>query len=145
MRGLSAVISKGPLILACSAGLAACGGGSSSSGSSPSGPNLPPPAAPLVRVSEASPYAADCGGAIQQGSVVYQDAEVEPYEAVNPTNPSNVIGIWQQDRWSDGGAHGLVAASSMDGGKTWKEQPLPMSTCAAATWARTTSVPQTPG
>ena len=131
MHRLPAVIPKGSLILVCIAGLAACGGGSSSSGTSPSGPNLPPPAAPLVRVSEASPYAANCGGAIQQGSTVYQDAEVEPYEAVNPTNPSNVIGIWQQDRWSDGGAHGLVAASSMDGGKTWKEQPLPMSTCGS--------------
>ena len=63
------------------------------------------------------------------GSISYEDAEVEPYEAVNPTNPSNIIGVWQQDRWSDGGAHGLVAAYSMDSGKTWKEQPLALSVC----------------
>ena len=68
-----------------------------------------------------------------QGSIEYEDAAVEPYEAVNPTNSSNVIGIWQQDRWSDGGAHGLVAAYSMDGGKSWKEQPLPLSVCAGDT------------
>lgn len=106
-------------------GLAGCGGGSSSS-SSPT--DLTQPSAPLVRVSGASPYAANCGGALP-GSVSYQDAEVEPYEAVNPTNPSNLIGVWQQDRWSDGGAHGLVAAYSLDSGKTWKEQPLALSIC----------------
>jgi len=46
-----------------------------------------------------------------------------------------VIGIWQQDRWSGGGAHGLVAAYSMDGAKTWTEQALPLSTCGGATGA----------
>ncbi|HSC48152.1 MAG TPA: sialidase family protein [Gammaproteobacteria bacterium] len=67
------------------------------------------------------------------GSVSYEDAEVEPYMAVNPANPSNLVGVWQQDRWSDGGAHGLVAGYSMDGGKTWKQNPLPFSVCASAT------------
>lgn len=129
MRRLSSAILKGLYLLSYIAGLASCGGSSSSSSST--APDLTQPTAPLVRVSQASPYAANCGGAIEQSSVLYQDAEVEPYEAVNPTNPSNVIGIWQQDRWSDGGAHGLVAAYSMDGGKSWKEQPLPMSTCGS--------------
>jgi len=64
------------------------------------------------------------------GSVSYENAEVEPYVAVNPGNPSNLIGVWQQDRWSDGGAHGLVAGYSMDGGKTWHEKPLVFSVCA---------------
>ncbi|MGE5626282.1 MAG: sialidase family protein [Bacillota bacterium] len=106
--------------------LTACGGGSSSS----SAPTvLVPPSSTLVRVSEASPYSAGCGGALG-GSVSYEDAEVEPYLAINPTNPSNIIGVWQQDRWSDGGAHGLVAGYSMDGGKTWKETPLLFSRCA---------------
>ena len=104
--------------------LPGCHGGSTSA--SPS--ELSPPTAPLVRVSAASPYSANCGGTMP-GSISYQNAEVEPYEAVNPTNPSNIIGVWQQDRWSDGGAHGLVAAYSMDSGKTWKEQPLALSIC----------------
>jgi hypothetical protein len=38
----------------------------------------------------------------------YVNAEVEPRVAVNPTNPSNIVGVFQQDRWSTGGAHGLV-------------------------------------
>ncbi len=63
------------------------------------------------------------------GSVNYEDAEVEPYVAVNPTNPSNLLSIWQQDRWSDGGAHGLVVARSLDNGKTWSEQTLNLSIC----------------
>src|SRR5206468_12907023 len=56
--------------------------------------------------------------------------EVEPWLAVNPTNPSNLIGVWQQDRWSNGGAHGLVAGFSFDGGLTWRQTPLPFSACA---------------
>jgi hypothetical protein len=108
--------------------LNACGGGGSSS-NTPASPPLNPPGAPLVQVSGISPYGVNCGGA-GPGSVSYEDAEVEPYEAVNPTNPANVIGVWQQDRWSDGGAHGLVAAYSTDSGKTWHEQPLVLSVCA---------------
>ena len=118
-----------PAAIVCAAG---CGGGGS--GSSPAASNPPPavalqpPGAPLVRVSGPSPYPSSCGGALQ-GSVNYQDAEVEPYVAVNPTNTSNVIGIWQQDRWSDGGAHGLVIGRSLDGGKTWSQQPINLSVC----------------
>ena len=112
-------------------GLCACGSGSSSSGA-PSASTPVPPSSSLVRVSEASPYAAGCGGT---GGTSFEDAEVEPYIAINPGNPSNLVGAWQQDRWSTGGAHGLVAGSSMDGGKTWKEHTLPLSVCAGGTKA----------
>ena len=113
--------------------LSACGGGSSSSSSSSgTGTSLGPPNSELVQVSGASPYAAGCGGT---GGTSYQNAEVEPFMAINPGNPSNLIGAWQQDRWSTGGAHGLVAGSSMDGGKTWKEHRLRLSVCAGGTKA----------
>ena len=115
--------------------LAGCGGGSSSSSSSSGMPppvTLPPPGTPLVRVSGNSPYASNCGGAMA-GSVNYEDAEVEPYVAVNPTNPSNLISVWQQDRWSDGGAHGLVIGRSLDDGNTWSEQPINLSVCGGGT------------
>ena len=49
----------------------------------------------------------------------FKDTEVEPLVAVNPNQtdrPNNVIGVYQEDRWSDGGAHGLLAATSFDGG-----------------------------
>jgi hypothetical protein len=86
-------------------------------------------AAPVVTVSGPSPYAG-CSDANQPGTV-YNNAEVEPQVAVNPANTNNVIGAWQQDRWSNGGAHGLVAGFSSDGGASWGETPLPFSICAA--------------
>jgi hypothetical protein len=92
-------------------------------------PVLAATVSPLVLVSGPSPFASCTIGGVT-GSVNYLNAEVEPYVAVNPTNPNNLIGVWQQDRWSDGGAHGLVAGFSSDGGKTWGETPLPFSACA---------------
>jgi hypothetical protein len=89
-------------------------------------------AAGLVTVSGPSPYAS-CSNANQPGTV-YLNAEVEPQVAVNPatvgTSHVNVVGTWQQDRWSNGGAHGLVAGFSSDGGITWGETSLPFSACA---------------
>ena len=82
----------------------------------------------LVTVSSADPYAA-CSIAGQPGTN-YPDAEVEPWVSVNPAKSSNIVGVWQQDRWSNGGARGLVAGYSFDGGKTWKESTLPFSSCA---------------
>ena len=35
-----------------------------------------------------------------------RNSEVEPYVAVNPVNAANLVGVWQQDRWSSGGARG---------------------------------------
>lgn len=83
---------------------------------------------PLVTVSGPSPFAG-CVNAGEPGTV-YVNAEVEPDVAVNPANAANIIGVWQQDRWSNGGSHGLVAGFSFDGGATWGETSLPFSACA---------------
>ncbi len=83
-------------------------------------------AAPVL-ASGPSPFA-NC--TIGGPGTVYVNAEVEPWVAINPANPSNVIGAWQQDRWSNGGAHGLVAGYSFDGGHTWAQTNLPFSACA---------------
>jgi hypothetical protein len=61
----------------------------------------------------------------------YPRSEVEPFAAVNPANPSNIVTVVQQDRWSNGGAHGLVAGVSTDGGASWSVIPLPFSACAS--------------
>jgi photosystem II stability/assembly factor-like uncharacterized protein len=128
-------------LLSVSAALSACGGGSGN-GSMPvpvmqSPPPLPEPGAPLVRVSGPSPFAASCGGSLQAGDAVYLNAEVEPYASANPTNPANLVGIWQQDRWASGGAQGLMVATSFDGGQSWTRQSLPVSQCAGnGTFAR---------
>lgn len=65
----------------------------------------------------------------------YVNAEVEPRVAVNPTNPSNIVGVFQQDRWSNGGAHGLVTGVSHDGGSTWSRTWAHFSSCSGGTSA----------
>jgi hypothetical protein len=83
-------------------------------------------------VSNLNPFAGCIGvGSDIFGGVNYPSTEVEPWVASNPANPKNVVGSFQQDRWSNGGAKGLVAAWSFDGGKSWGETPLPFSLCAA--------------
>jgi hypothetical protein len=94
---------------------------------------------PLTDISIPSPFAPGCGGATE-GSVpganyVYQDSEVEPWLAVSPTNPNDVAGMWQQDRWSDGGAHGLIATVSHNGGVSWDYSWPHFSRCAGGTAA----------
>jgi len=88
-----------------------------------------------VTVSGPSPFAACTAGGTFT-STNYPGAEVEPFVAVNPTNSSNIVGVFQQDRWSDGGAHGLLAASSFDGGASWSSSFAPFSTCSGGSYDR---------
>ncbi len=85
----------------------------------------------LVTVSTTDPYAS-CSIPGNPGTN-FPDAEVEPYVAVNPatvgTSNVNIVGVWQQDRWNNGGAQGLVAGFSTDGGAHWGESQLPFSGC----------------
>ena len=60
----------------------------------------------------------------------YLNTEVSPWVAVNPTDSSNIIGVYQQDQFSGGSGRGLVAAVSHDGGKTWAATFPPFSICA---------------
>ncbi|BCG03933.1 hypothetical protein PPGU19_085010 (plasmid) [Paraburkholderia sp. PGU19] len=92
---------------------------------------IPTSQAAPVLVSGPSPFAACTTGG---PGTNYVNAEVEPWIATNPSNPSNLIGVWQQDRWNNGGAHGLVARPSFDGGFTWSTPvALPFSACAGGT------------
>jgi hypothetical protein len=75
---------------------------------------------PLVQVSGVSPFAGCTADNVAgQTGAVFLNSEVEPWIDVNPANPSNMIGIWQQDRWSNGGARGLVAGVTTNGGTSW--------------------------
>ncbi len=87
-------------------------------------------ASSLVEVSaNPSPYAS-CAFGAGSSAINYTNAEVEPSVAMNPASRTNLIGAWQQDRWSDGGAHGLVAGFSFNGGKSWSQTDLPFNLCA---------------
>jgi hypothetical protein len=89
---------------------------------------------PQYLASAASPFAPGYDGQAATGTL-YVNAEVEPYLAVNPANANHMIGVWQQDRWSDGSARGMIAAVSRDGGLSWSRQALPVSRCGGGTVA----------
>ena len=84
---------------------------------------------PLFRASASSPFAPRCDGVAPSG-ILYADSEVEPMVAVNPKNPDNIVGVWQQDRWSNGGARASLTGYSLDGGRTWARTAPMFSRCA---------------
>jgi hypothetical protein len=87
---------------------------------------------PPVPASGPSPFAGCPAGAApgDDPGTVHPDTEVEPFVAVDPTDPDNVIGVFQQDRWSNGGARGLVASRSTNGGQSWTESYAAFSACS---------------
>src|SRR5687768_12737025 len=62
-------------------------------------------------VSGLSPFSATCS---DQNGTAFINAEVEPHIAINPQNPNHFVTFWQQDRFSNGGARGLLGAVSFD-------------------------------
>lgn len=94
-----------------------------------------------VPISAGSPYPAGapgdfaaatlCNGAPQEG-VLFRNSETEPHLAANPAHRGNLVAGWHQDRWSNGGAQGLGAAYSRDGGTTWTQVTIPFTRCSDA-------------
>jgi len=85
-----------------------------------------------VQASGVSPFAGCTADNVagQVGTNI-PNSEVEPWIDVNPTNANNVVGIYQQDRWSNGGARGLVASVSTDGGVSFTQVVIPrVSACS---------------
>jgi hypothetical protein len=74
---------------------------------------------------EASPANLLAGCPPDGSGVVFPDSEVEPYVDVNPTDTDNIVGGYQQDRYSNGGAKGNVASVSRDGGASWTQVAIP--------------------
>ena len=95
---------------------------------------------PLIQVTRGSPFGPlnRCGNFPGVGGGTnYVGSEVEPYVAINPANPDNIVGFWQQDRWSNGGARSNVAGVSFDGGETWRSVIVPgISRCSGGRFER---------
>jgi len=89
---------------------------------------------PLTQVSGVSPFT--CGGGPTAGGTNFPNSEVEPSVAVDPAQPSTIVGAFQQDRWSNGGAHGLVSGSSIDSGSSWFETEAAFSACEGGAYDR---------
>jgi hypothetical protein len=88
-------------------------------------------ASSLVPVSqEPSPLAACAANDSSQPGRNFLSAEVEPQLAVSG---NNMIGQWHQDRWSNGGGHGIGVGVSKNGGKTWTQATMPWDKCAPGT------------
>jgi hypothetical protein len=82
---------------------------------------------------------AACGQTLPTaGGVNYPDAEVEPNLAVNPTNPDNVIAVYQQDRWSNGGSNALWTSVTFSGTRS---NPKWSAVSAAPSFSRCTGNP----
>jgi hypothetical protein len=107
------------------------------------GPTIPvAPALPdsLVRVSTDQGVVGPLTAEEQttSGQVTF-DSQAEPMVSVNQSSRSNVVGIWQEDRWTSGGARNLVLGTSFDGGRTWANIPLPgVSILASGEFQRVT-------
>jgi len=119
---------RGVAVVALLTLVAACGG--SSSGGSVTPVPQPPPFTSVqqIRVSQPSTFSAGCDGVAPSGTL-YTNTAVEPSLAASPFNPMNLIAAWQQNRWSNGGAQGLILASSLDGGSSWTLTSAPFSRC----------------
>jgi hypothetical protein len=82
-------------------------------------------AGPLVRVSTDAGVSAPLQPwELATSGTAHLDSQTEPWVDVNPANRNNVVGFWQEDRWSSGGARNLVFGTSFDGGATWTNIPL---------------------
>ena len=85
---------------------------------------------PLSRITGTSPFGANCNGAPQIGTL-FRNAEVEPWVSANPANPRNLVAVYQQDRWSNGGAEGDLTSFSFNRGRSWhRPTPPPFTRCA---------------
>jgi hypothetical protein len=82
------------------------------------------PLGPLVQVSSSVTPFTDTSDVPGHFGVAFLNSAVEPRLAVDPNNPLHMVGVWQQDRWSDGASRGIMAGISTDGGNTWTLTPV---------------------
>jgi hypothetical protein len=82
------------------------------------------PLGPLVELSQPNPVGTCDDGFRLQGTITINDA-TEPAIAVNPVNPNNIVASWIQ-----GPIQNIIAAVSLDGGRSWQQVPIPLTLCS---------------
>lgn len=63
------------------------------------------------------------------------DHAEEPFVAVNPARPENIVAAWIQ-----GPLQAIVTAATFDGGKTWQRVPIPLTVCSGGPYLWTGDV-----
>ena len=79
---------------------------------------------PLIELSRPNAVGTCNDGIAGPGPGTINDA-AEPYVAVNPANPKNIVAAWIQGPFQN-----IVSATSFDGGKSWQQVPLPLTVCS---------------
>ena len=79
---------------------------------------------PLIELSVPNAVGTCDDGFTVPGTMTVADA-AEPSVAVNPVHPNNIVAAWIQGPIQDN-----ITAASFDGGTTWQQVPLPLTTCS---------------
>ena len=82
------------------------------------------PVGPLVELSRPNAVGTCDDGFSLPGTWTLNDAD-EPFVAVNPVHPNNIVATWWQ-----GPLQNVVAAVSLDAGQTWQKVPIPFTVCS---------------
>jgi len=79
---------------------------------------------PLAELSQPNPTGGCNDGVTLPGTWTINDA-VEPFVAVNPAHPNNVVAAWVL-----GPVQNIIAGVSVNGGQTWQQVPIPLTICS---------------
>lgn len=93
---------------------------------------------PLVLVTAQSAFAGCVlDDPANQAGTLFPNTAIEPWLAVDPSEPTRLLVGVQQDRWSNGGSRGLRGALSDDGGQSWfVTLPSGVSNCTGGIYPR---------
>jgi hypothetical protein len=96
----------------------------------------------LVQITQGDPFSTCTADQVKSqekafGSTLFSNTVIEPWAAVDPTNPTHLLVAHQQDRWSDGGSRGLTGDLSTDSGSTWSDTiPNGVTECTGGNFGR---------
>jgi hypothetical protein len=80
---------------------------------------------PLVELSRPNAVGTCDSGFVSLPGTWTLDDALEPVAVVNPVNPKNIVAAWIQGLFQN-----IVAAVSFNGGRTWQQVPIPLTTCS---------------